>query len=42
LQNLSQFSLGNNDLDANASNRGACLLRDKCVPSTQHYRPPWN
>jgi hypothetical protein len=33
-QKLNNFSLGNNELDAPASNTGDFLLRDVCVPST--------
>jgi hypothetical protein len=42
LQTLIQFSLGNNDLDATASNRDGCLWRDSCLSSNQLNRPIWN
>jgi hypothetical protein len=41
-QKLTQFSEGNNVLDAPASNTNGFLLRDASVSSTQLHRPIWN
>jgi hypothetical protein len=42
LSKLTQFSQGNNFLDATASNTNEFLFRDKGVSSTQLNRPIWN
>jgi hypothetical protein len=41
-QKLSQFSQGNDALDAAASNIDAFLWRDPCVTTTQPNSPLWN
>jgi hypothetical protein len=41
-QKLTQFSQGNNVLDASAPNIGVSLWRDVCVSSTQMNSPTWN
>jgi hypothetical protein len=41
-QKLSQFSQGNNVLDASASNLDGFPWRDTCVSSTLLNRPIWN
>jgi hypothetical protein len=41
-QKLSQFSEGNNVLDASASNTHGFLSRDSCVSLNQLNRPIWN
>jgi hypothetical protein len=39
---LTQFSLGNNVLDANSSNTDGCLWTDTCVSLAQLNRPIWD
>jgi hypothetical protein len=41
-QKLTQFSQGNNVLDAPAFIKDGFLCRDTCVSSTQMNRPIWN
>jgi hypothetical protein len=40
-QKLTEFTLGNNVLDAPASNRDGFVWRDTCVPSNKQNRPIW-
>jgi hypothetical protein len=42
LSKRTQFSQGNNVVDAAASNRDRFLSQDICVSSTQLKRPIWN
>jgi hypothetical protein len=42
IQKVTQFSHGNNVLDAYASNTDGFLFRDTCVSSTQLNKPVWN
>jgi hypothetical protein len=41
-QQLTQFSQGNNILDAPASNTDGFLWRDTCISSSPVNRPIWN
>jgi hypothetical protein len=40
-QKLTEFTLGNNVLDAPASNTDGFVWRDTCVPSKKQKRPIW-
>jgi hypothetical protein len=40
-QKLTEFTLGNNVLDAPASNTDGFVWRDTCVPSNKQNRPIW-
>jgi hypothetical protein len=41
-QKPTQFSQGNNEIDAPASNKDGFLSKDKCVSATQLNRCIWN